>query len=106
MVGVPVGDHGEVEPPQVDAEPTDVPREDVAVVSGVEEDSAAAVLDERREPPVALEARSIAEGVVQDRHPCGVGGGGHRGPSDRGTHRLRTTASRTAECGITIPPST
>src|SRR6185369_5498456 len=66
MISMTVGDDDEIEPPQVDPQRLDVVGEDVRVVSGVEENAFAAVLNQRGESPVAGEISPRSEGVVQD----------------------------------------
>ena len=68
MIAVAVRDDGEVEPLQVDAERPHIAGEDLPVVAGVEQNAAAAILDEGGEAPVELETGAIAERVVEDRH--------------------------------------
>jgi len=47
-----VRDHNRVEPSQIDVELIDVVLEDLRVVSGVEQNAPAVVLDQRGESPV------------------------------------------------------
>jgi hypothetical protein len=67
VVPVPVRDDHRVEAREVDAEGLDVVGEDPRVVAGVEQDSLAVVLDERREPPVLHQLGRGTEGVIEVR---------------------------------------
>ena len=83
VVTVTVRDHDEIEPREIDAERADVGREDLGIVSGVEQNPPATVFDQRGEPPVAGQPGPIAESVVEDCHSlgrCGVTTDGACGP--------------------------
>jgi hypothetical protein len=71
MIAVPVRDDNRIEVPKIDAEGRNVAREPGGIVTGVEEDSMAVVLDQRGEPPVVLKPRSRPEGIGEDRDPVG-----------------------------------
>ena len=69
MIAVPVGHDHEVEVFEVDPERAHVALEDAAIVAGVEENALSAILHQGRKPPVGLQLRTTAEGVVQDGDP-------------------------------------
>lgn len=68
VVAMTVREHSRVEPRQIHLQPLDVVLEESGVVAGIEQDTAAAVLDQRGKPPVFLQIRRVAEGVVQHGH--------------------------------------
>jgi hypothetical protein len=79
MVTVPVGDHHEVESAQVDSKRPYIPRKDLPVVAGIEQDPFATVFDQRGEAPIPGKARTSAERVVENGDPM-------RSGSWRGVH--------------------
>jgi hypothetical protein len=66
VVEVTVRDDHEIQVVEPRAGGFDVSREDVGVVPGVEQDALAAVLHQRRIPPILRHPGRLAEGVVED----------------------------------------
>jgi hypothetical protein len=66
VITVPVRDHDCIETFEIDAEPPEIPLEDPRVVASVEQDSFAAVLDQRCKPPVPLETRRSTKRIVEN----------------------------------------
>jgi hypothetical protein len=61
-----MGNHYGIELFQIDAKLLDVVLEDFCIVTGIEQNSPAAVFHQRRKPPVFLKRRGRAKRVIQD----------------------------------------
>src|ERR1043166_3694411 len=65
VVPVTVRHHDEVQRCQVDALRPGIPRQDVGIVSGIEQNPSSAVLDQRRITPILAHRAVFAEGVIE-----------------------------------------